>query len=185
MDLNCSEVTLVWYPGAAGSTDDPFVLLSMNHYVPVGSTLESAVEQMVQVQSGHRWDTINAYPRGNVTTALTWQEVREIADPMEALETALAIEASLPSQQGWMSIELARRDTTWKVVPATIRGIRHTHEEMAGLLFLTFTVECGLLSILEPGETPPSIYPDGEILAGPTTNRGAFLLGPNRTYPAP
>lgn len=184
MDLNCSEVTLTWYPGSPGDTADPLTLLSTSHLVEPGSTLAAQVSQLVQTAEFVRGDAVDHYPRGNKRTSLTWTEVREIADPMVALETALAREAGLPALRGWMSINLARRDTSWKVVPAVIRGISHRHDEFEGLLYLSYSVECGALSILLEGEEPPPIYAPGELMEGPAVNRGAILLGPNRTYPA-
>jgi hypothetical protein len=183
MNLICSPVALTWYPGAPGDTASPLVLLSSSQMLPASSNLVSEVEQMVQPRDFVRGDSMDFYPRGNLTTRLSWEEVRDQVNPSIALETALALQAGLPRLRGWMSINIDGRDTSWKVVPAVVRGARHRHDPMTRKLHLTWTVECGQLSILVEGEEPPPIYAPGELVEGPAVNRGAILLGPNRTYP--
>lgn len=186
MDTLCNDITLTWYPGSVGTTDDPLVLLAGSNAVPLPSGLSGLASQLVDVTPGHRWATPGIYARGNVSTALRWVEVREIADRMEAQEVAIALAAGLPSGiNGWLLIELTGRDTTWSISPAVVRQIEWTHDDRAGQLSLTWGVDGGALAVYD-GETPPPIYPYGEIILGPgTTNRGALLLGPNRTIAAP
>lgn len=177
-----SVYTLTWYPGVPGDTADPLTLLSTSHSLP-NDGLASQVEQMVQQAGFVRGTSIDIFPRGNQKTTLTWDEAREINDPTDAAETSLTIEAGLPSLKGWMSIAISGKDTTWKVVPAVVRGVGARYDRADRLLYLTWSVDCGALSILAEGEEPPTIYAPGEVSTGPGVNRGAILRGPNRAYP--
>ena len=179
-----SQITLTWYPGVPGDTADPLVLLSSSHYVPDPSGLSGDIEQLVQRADYVRGTGADFFPRGNNATRLTWEEVRRYTDPMEAQEVAMTLAAGLPAVSGWMSIAFATRDTTWKVSPAVVKSLGWSHDDKKGWLRLRWSVDCGALSILAEGEEPPTIYAPGEVIAGTAVNRGAILLGPNRTYPA-
>lgn len=185
MTLLCPEITLTWYPGAVGSIDDPLLLLDGTKRL-VGEHLAGLAAQLVDVQEGHRWATPNFWPRGNVRNELRWTEARPHTSAASAQAEAFALRAGLPAVVGWILAEIDGDDTTWSIAPAAIRQVEDRYDARAQQLLLTWSVDAGALAIYDAGETPPAIYPDGEILAGPTgtpTNRGAFLLGPNRTYP--
>lgn len=185
--MHCSKITVTWYPGAVGSTDDPLVLLSPTHHVPGPGMLETLVEQLVQGADYSRASDVANFARGNRRRSLTIEEWREftLPDLLEAHEDALALSAGLPALTGWLLIELEGRDTTWSLANAVIRGLRTTMDERQGILKLIWEVTGGALAVYS-GESPPTIWPGGEVIAGPvSTNRGAILRGPNRIYPAP
>lgn len=181
--MRCSLVTITWYPGAIGTTDDPLVLLSPSHYVPDPAALAGMVEQLVDSAETVRGAAVANYARGNVRSPLSWREVRRITDPMEAQEVALTKAAGLPTSTGWCLIELDGRETTWSLSSAVIRNLRWEADERRRLLFLDWSVDGGVIAPYD-GEEAVTIYAPGELSEGPVTNRGAILRGPNRTYPA-
>lgn len=179
----CSQITLTWYPGAPPSTETPLVLLSPTHHTEDDGNLAAAIEQLGQRADYVRGAGADFFPRRSRSHRLDFTEIRRIASPMVAAETALAIQAGMPTAKGWLKIELAGRATTWKAVPCVLRGVSHRTRARQGLLYLDWSLDCGPVSILTGGETPPTIYAPGEILAGPAIHRGAILLGPNRSHP--
>lgn len=179
-----SRVTLTWYPGAVGATDDPLILLSPSHHVEEPGTLSGLGEQLVDAVDTVRGASRVHHARGNVANRLEWTELRRIADPMTAAETGLTLQAGLPTETGWLLVELEGRGTTWSLDSAVIRGIEWANEDRRGVLKIRWRVDAGALAAYEGGESV-TVYAPGELMEGPATNRGAILLGPNRTYPAP
>lgn len=173
-----SQITLTWYPGNSGDTADPLVLLDTSHYVEGPETLTGVSEQLVQRADLVRAGSADWYARGNVATTLEWTEVRSVADPMVAQETALALLAGLPTVRGWLLLELATRDTTWQAERAVVRSAGYEHDDVRKHLRLRWAVDCGALSIYTEGATPPTVYPDGEITLeeATPTDRVALLL---------
>ena len=176
--LLCPKIELTWYPGDYPSTDSPLVLLDEDHYVDDPSPLSGGSSSQIQQADYVRGEVPDFFGRGNQTTDLVFTEVRKIASPMVAQETALALLAGLPLIPGWLKIVNTGRTTTWKVVPCAIRGITYRIDARKGHLRLTWTLASGLVSILVPDEEPPVIWPDGEIeLEEATpTDRVALLL---------
>jgi len=174
----CPDIEITWYPGEYPSTASPLVLLDEDHKVEGAGPLEAMAQQLVQRADYVRSGAPDFFARGNVTTALRWTEVRQIPVMADAITAGLAIVAGLPTTTGWLKIVVNGSDTTWKGVPATIRGVGQKYHGPKGLLYLDWSVDCGPLSILVEGEEPPVIWPDGEIeLEEATpTDRVALLL---------
>lgn len=178
MALIDSLVTLTWYPGSPGMTDDPLVLLSTSDQVEAGSPIMGIHEQLVQSVDKARATSAANIVRGNRRERLTWTTYKTVANPATAIETGLAASAGLPTVRGWVKLELTGRDTIWQIEEVVIRAIGHSHDPMKKLLKLEWSIEGGALSIHDEGASPPTIYPDGELLVSTPdpTDRGARLL---------
>lgn len=145
MSLVCPQCYLTFYPGAYPSETGGVSLLGEGDWVEEGSALNGEISQLVQRQEGHRWATPAFWPRGNRALALEWTRV--IADvALDGTAIALAMEAAeaLPSDVGWVRLELPNVNRAWAILPAVVRAIGWTHVPRKNELHLRYTIEKGL-----------------------------------------
>jgi len=172
----CSQITVTWYPGVPPSSASPVVLLSPSHYVTDPAPLRVAVEQLVQRADYVRSEAPDFIPRNNVATTLEWTEVRKIVNPVTAAQTALDVAVAMPTQQGWVRVQLEGLADSWQVT-ATVRGVASDHDARKGDLFLTYTLDCGVISRYTGVAPTPTPVTDTFLLEGSSPgNLFALLL---------
>lgn len=174
--MHCSPYTLTWYPGVLGSTDDPLVLLSTDDELDADLVAPS-LAQSIQAGEYLRGDQPDHWPRGQAVGDLTFTRILPIADPTTALEDGLGYVTSLPTQQGWLKIEITGKDTVWSLDKCSLASIKAQPRPAAAELHVRYTLRGGLLAVYD-GDPPATQYTPGELLDEESlyNDRGAILL---------
>ena len=180
MDTVCSWLALTFFPGTVGTTDDPWVILASGDQLADGSPLETALSQVVQSAPFPRASQPDSFNRGNARASLAFTKLVNEGDPRDATEAMLAHNLSLPSDTGWIRIQVDGKATEWSLDKVTFEATPARYSAPLGQIAYTYRFQAGKLAVYS-GSTPETVYTPGEIAVGPTSDRGAILLGPNRT----
>ena len=186
MQLSCPECTLTWYPGSVGSFAAPLVILDAGDKVIGSSPLSGQVQQLVQAANYPRAGAPDFWPRGNKTGQLRFTRVTDISAVAgmtagaAGLQEGLTMVAGLPETKGWLHIAPVGAAAAWSLAPAVIRAMGWETDPKSGRLLRSYQVDAGELKLFS-GAPPTPVYTPGEIAPGPTSDRGAILMGPNRT----
>jgi hypothetical protein len=139
--------TLTWYPGEYPSTASPLVLQSAEHYVEDGyASLGGRVTDNMQVADFLRSPAPAVWNRGNRKAEFDWEEVRDFADPSAALAAGMEIIAEMPSEVGWLRLEIPAQGRAWAGIPCGLKSAafpRVVREGKSHLLKLQWTLLCG------------------------------------------
>lgn len=139
--------TLTWYPGEYPSTASPLVLQSAEHFVEDGyASLGGRVTDNMQVADFLRSPAPAVWNRGNRKAQFEWEEVRSYTDPTEALAAGMEILAELPSEVGWLLIEIPAQGRGWAAIPCGLESVSFPSVAKQGkdhLLKLQWTLRCG------------------------------------------
>jgi hypothetical protein len=122
MDVVCTFFGLTFYPAPYPSVASPIVLLAPGELIDAASPIVADLAQLVDVQTGVRWETPNIFTRGNKTLRLQWDEVKKFDSPGAALAATLERQEAMPSATGWVMLEIPTEGRAWAVQPVAFRS---------------------------------------------------------------
>lgn len=139
----CPYALLTFYPGDYPSEENPLALLSSEHRVPNDAALRAAISQLIQRAEYVRGSTPGLFVRGQKSLNLTWQEVRLVNSPGEALVIALDIAVDLPTTTGWLLIDIPDQGRKFGVSPVAIELADTAHNPLKNRINLTWQLATG------------------------------------------
>jgi hypothetical protein len=158
--LACPIFRLTWYPGEYPSATGGVVLQSPDHLAEGYAALAAKVMDRIQTAEPLRGSAPVFFNRGNRRADFQWTEVREYDDPSLALVEGLAAVAAMPSETGWLRIDVVPQSRSFTAIPCMIEAAAMPVVERAGaahLLRLQWTLLCGPIEEI-PGALPDDYF---------------------------
>lgn len=174
--MECSVLTLTWYPGAVGETGGtPRVLLAAGDWCDAGNQFAVLGRQLVQTDATVRGAAVTNTPRGNQAIELSWTRHLEYDTPNAVIEALLGDAAVQSDQTGWVLVEIADIETTWSLSEAVLEVTGGRLDTEGQTALFQHVLKAGALAVYS-GDPPASLY-TGELLECPVSgDRGAILL---------
>ena len=141
--LICPYFTLTFFAGTFPAETSPVVLLGPEHFIDSSSALSGTVSQLVQRADYVRGEVPGFFARGNRSQSLSWEQVRKIIDPAEALAVALRSAAETPAGVGWVRLAVPSQGLAWALSPVAVSTHSWSHDPKRGLLRLQWQLEAG------------------------------------------
>lgn len=153
MNLLSPRFRLTWYDGVYPSSSGEIVLLGDDDWIDDGSSLNGTISQLVDTREPMRGTTPRHFMRGNRRINPEWETVKEVdpGNPNAALEIAMDTILAMPSEVGWVRLDLLDSLRSFSIAPAAVESTGWRHDPRANLVRLRWIIRGGIVAEI-PGD---------------------------------
>lgn len=143
MAFRCAWFRLTLFPSLYPAETGGIDLIADDTLIDEGSSLVGQLSQIIQREDYVRAGAPGFFVRGNRTSSLEWEEVRDGLTPPAATAAALDAIAQMPSTTGWLRLSLPDTGRSWALLPAVVESAGWTHDPRKRHLRLRWRIQAG------------------------------------------